>query len=433
MSRFDIARGIADTVLYEGYLLYPYTASARKNQQRWQFGVVMPRAYAANGTGETAHMQSEVLIEDARSGSAVDVLVRFLQVQTRQVQVGRDGTFESVEATEIDGVRYISWEEAIEREVSARFELNADPLEVAIDVPASRFEEELRDAAGILQGRFVRETLALRGRIRIAAQPQQAASRLHVRIENDSECVAEDRAEALRSAFLSCHTLLALDGAGLFVSMMDVPEKLSASAKTCKNEHTWPVLVGDATRDERYGAMVLSSPIILYDYPANAPQSEGDKYDGTEVDELLNLSILSMSDAEKQEARATDPRARRLIDNAQAMSAEHFAQLHGTVRFDEGPAFETEETQPGVAFLEVNGVRVQKGSQVRLHPTRRADVWDTFLAGKTARVKGVYEDFERVHYVAVSIDDDPASDMHDWYGRSLFFYPDEIEPLVAAP
>ncbi len=432
MNRFAAVRSIADTVLYEGYLLYPYTASARKNQQRWQFGVVMPRAYAANGTGETAHMQTEVPLEGTRAGDSIDILVRFLQVQSREVQILQDGTYESIESLEIDGTRYISWEEAIEREVGCRFALGEASLEVPIDFPSSHLEEPLHDAAGILRGRLIRETLPLQGRIRIEAQPVELADRLRVRIENDSTLAGADRADALKTAFLSAHTLLAIDGAALFISLMDFPDKAESLIKACVNEHTWPVLAGEATRDPRYGPMMLSSPIILYDYPINAPQSEGDKFDGAEVDELLNLSILSMSDKEKAEARATDPRARTLIDRAQSMSAEHFAQLHGGVKFDEGPAFETEDTRPGVAHLVVNGVKVVKGSRVRLHPSRRADAWDIFLKGKTAHVKGVYEDFERVHYVAVSIDDDPASEMHDWYGRSLFFYPDEIEPLGAA-
>lgn len=431
MNRFAAARTIADTVLYEGYLLYPYTASARKNQQRWQFGVVAPGAYAAGGTGETAHMQTEVLIEGAHPSSVVEILVRFLQIQSRNVQVLRNNVFEPIESLEIDGTRYITWEEAIEREVGCRFEVGAGVLEVPIVFAASHLEEQLRDVTGKLCGRLIRETLPLEGGIRIEAHAGEHADRLRVRIENDSGLEGEDRAGALKSAFLSCHTLLAIDGAGLFISSMDVPQRNTSAVKSCANEHTWPVLVGEATRDPRYGPMILSSPIILYDYPANAPQSEGDKYDGTEVDELLNLSILSMSDEEKAEARATDPRARTLIDRAQSMSAEQFAQLHGGIRYDEGPAFETEDTRPGVAHLVVNGVKVKKGSQVRLHPSRRADAWDIFLNGKTAHVKGVYEDFERVHYVAVSIDDDPASEMHDWYGRSLFFYPDEIEPLGA--
>jgi len=424
-ARFASIRTIADTVLYEGYLLYPYTASARKNQQRWQFGVVMPAAYAAGGTGEFAHMLTEVLVEERGPESAVEVLVRFLQLQTREVQELRDGAFTPCEALEIDGSRHITWEEAIEREVPCRFELGTKQLEVPIDFPGTRLEEPLYDAAGAQRGRYVRQTVSLHGRLLLSATGDEP-SRLRVRIENHSEVYGAGRASALHTAFVSCHTLLALEGGGLFISLMDVPEKVATAAKNCKNEQTWPVLAGDATRDARYGMMMLSSPIILYDYPVNAPQSEGDKFDGTEVDELLNLSILTMSDAEKAEARATDPRARRLIDNAQAMSAEHFAQLHGGIKFDEGPAFETEETQPGLAELVVDGVRVKKGTQVRLRPSRRADVWDTFLAGKSAHVKGVYEDFERQLYVAVSIDDDPASDMHDWYGRSLFFYPEEI-------
>lgn len=428
MNRFSAASAIADTVLYEGYLLYPYTATARKNQQRWQFGVVMPRAYAASGTGEPFHQQTDVPVDVPGPGGAIEGLVRFLQVQTREVEAFRDDAFEAVDGLEIDGERYITWEEAIEREIPFRCELDGSSLDLPIELPASHVEELLRDASGAVRGRLLRETVALQGRIVVAPQSTGATRRMRVRIENESALHGDDRAAALKTAFVSCHTLLAVDG-GLFVSLMDVPEKVAPIAKACVNEHTWPVLIGDATRDSRYGPMMLSSPIILYDYATTAPQSEGDKFDGTEVDELLNLSILTMSDAEKAEARATDPRARTLIDRAQAMSAEHFANLHGGIRYDEGRAFETEESQPGVAHLTVNGVVVAKGSRVCLHPSRRADVWDTFLNGKTAHVKGVYEDFERQLYVAVSIDDDPASEMHDWYGRSLFFYPEEIEPL----
>ena len=431
MNRFSAAQAIADTILYEGYLLYPYTASARKNRQRWQFGVVMPVKYGSSGTGEPAHMQTEVLAEDTEPSDSFDVLVRFLQVQTRQVQVASHGGYEKIDRLEIDGTPYISWDEAVEREVRCRFDVRATRLDVPIAIDATFSAEEVRDAAGQPRARLVRETRSLTGSIRVQATDEGALHRLTVRIENDSDIANEaDRADALRSAFLSCHTLIASNGRGCFVSMLDVPEHAAATAKLCRNEHTWPVLVGEPTRDSRYAPMVLSSPIILYDFPVNAPQSEGDKFDGTEIDELLNLSILTMSDEEKREARATDPRAATLIDRAQAMSAEQFARLHGGVKFEEGPAFETEETQPGVAHLVVDGVRVAKGSRVRLKPSRRADVWDSFLRGKTALVKGVYEDFERQHYVAVSVDDDPAKEMHDWYGRSLFFYPDEIEPLV---
>ncbi|MDQ6932507.1 MAG: hypothetical protein M3160_04960, partial [Candidatus Eremiobacteraeota bacterium] len=169
----------------------------------------------------------------------------------------------------------------------------------------------------------------------------------------------------------------------------------------------------------------------------------GDKFDGTEVDELLNLSVLSLSDEEKQNARATDERARGIIDRADQMPPEHFAKLHGALRYlesvgertksqngEEIPEFGSFEGEvPGDGHIYVNGMKIAKGSRVRLRPVRRADVWDSFLDGKTAKVAGVFADFENQQYVAVTVDDDPANDLHDWYGRYLYFYPNEIETV----
>ena len=145
MSRFDAIRAIADTVLYEGYLLYPYTASARKNQQRWQFGVVMPRSYAQCGTGEHAHMQTDVLLEAAVESDAISILVRFLQVQTRVVQIYRDGRFETAERLDLDEVTYISYEEALEREVPYLFVLASGHADVPIHFAPAVLFEEIRD------------------------------------------------------------------------------------------------------------------------------------------------------------------------------------------------------------------------------------------------------------------------------------------------
>ena len=82
--KFEIAEKVADAVLYEGYLLYPYRASAMKNQVRWQFGVVMPRVYSESGSEPWA-MQTECLVEPG-DASALDLKLRFLQVQARIVE-----------------------------------------------------------------------------------------------------------------------------------------------------------------------------------------------------------------------------------------------------------------------------------------------------------------------------------------------------------
>jgi hypothetical protein len=86
--------------------------------------------------------------------------------------------------------------------------------------------------------------------------------------------------------------------------------------------------------------------------------------------------------------------------------------------------------QPEIDAVLVNGVRVTRGSHVRLRPSRRADAQDLFYSGKTARVTSVHEDVDGNQHVAVVVDDDPAADLHEWYGRYLYFAPDEVEPLT---
>jgi hypothetical protein len=77
---------------------------------------------------------------------------------------------------------------------------------------------------------------------------------------------------------------------------------------------------------------MLSSPVILYDYPQIAPESPGDLFDGCEIDEILALRILTMTDAEKREVRDGDDRARQILERTENLSPEHLMKLHGTLR-----------------------------------------------------------------------------------------------------
>ena len=77
----------------------------------------------------------------------------------------------------------------------------------------------------------------------------------------------------------------------------------------------------------------------------------------------------------------------------------------------------------------IDGVPVANGSLVRMHPQRRADAQDLFFADQVARVTAVLCDVDGDTHVAVVLVDDPAADLHDWYGRYLYFAPDELEPL----
>ena len=253
-----------------------------------------------------------------------------------------------------------------------------------------------------------------------------AHTRLRLRLENRERWQPEfatDRDAMLQRSLVGTHLLLAVEN-GAFVSLLEPPDDAAAAVAACHNEHTWPVLVGN--RSER--RLMLSSPIVLYDYPAVAPESRGDLFDAAEIDEILSLRILTMTDAEKREARATDPRARAILDRIDAMTPDDLAALHGAMR--SADFFNPAGTpRPEDAFVMVGGRRVAKGSRVRLRPARRADAMDMFLKDQSATVAGVYCDVdERVH-VAVTVDADPAASLHESFGRFFYFDPAEIEPL----
>ena len=303
------------------------------------------------------------------------------------------------------------------RSASTRLRLR---FAVPIAFGAEERIEPLHDAAGTLRGRILRRRWALHGSVTVDCEPvdaQPSLRKLRARIANASAVVEGERSSALRTAFVSTHTLLYAEG-GRFLSVLDPPAAAETETASLANRHTWPVLVGNAEADSQRSPLVLSSPIILYDFPAVAAQSEGDTFDATEIDELMMLSVRSLSDDEREEARATDPRARAIVERAERFGAQELTELHGILDV------------PSMDCVFVQGTKIAKGSVVRLHPKRRADVWDLFLEGKLATVRAIHQDVDNQMYVAVTVDDDPASDLHDWYGRSLFFYPDEVEPAA---
>ncbi|MCA1569682.1 MAG: hypothetical protein LC798_05035, partial [Chloroflexi bacterium] len=297
---FSDAERVADAVLYEGYLLYPYRASSVKNQVRWQFGVLMPRGFAEADGSERWRMRTECLIR-AEDGATLDLRVRFLRLQVRGLEaVAEDGSSSETDALEIDGERLMAWEEAVEETIDAKgISLNGLVAEqvVRIGLDEAREVEELRDSEGTVRGRIIRTRSRLSGRVVIGMEDAGGGlRRLGVTIENETAWRPDEpgRDVALRGAMLGVHTLLAVRG-GAFVSLLEPPAEAAEAAAACTNDGTWPVLVGtDAT-------VMLSSPIILYDQPTIAPESPGDLFDATEIDEILTLRIMTLTDEEKRE------------------------------------------------------------------------------------------------------------------------------------
>jgi hypothetical protein len=327
----DAAKKIAEAVLYEGYLLWPYRRSARKNQQRWTFGGVYPRAYSeARGEDDPWIMQTQCLVS-GDGETAVEVKVRFLHVTERKVARESGETLEFVDELRVGGELYLSWDEATEREIAVgRFKLSEleSPERVGIDIPEGSREEPLRGPTGEVVGALVRVWRTLHGTVEVGAEPLQGGVfRVTVRITNTTPWGGEDRESTLRQTFVSTHTALGVEG-GEFVSLIDPPEELREAAEGCENLKTWPVLVGE----EGELSTMLSSPIILYDYPQIAPESPGDLFDGTEIDQMLILNVLNLTDEEKEEMRASDPRGREILERCESLSPQELMKLSGTFR-----------------------------------------------------------------------------------------------------
>jgi hypothetical protein len=322
----DPVRQIADAVLYEGYVLWPYRRSALKNQRRWTFGGVHPRAHSERHPDDAWVMRTECLLEGAEP--EVQVTVRFLHVVEREV--ARDGAEgrELVDELTVGGRRHLAWQEAVEREVVVEALRVGAERRVAIDVAAGREEEALADDDGRHAGALIRSWQPLAGAVAVrVARLAPELSRVTVAIENASRSDDDDRQEALRRTFCSTHTVLRAQR-GAFVSLTDPPAALGAHAQACENQGTWPVLVGEP--GERH--TLLSSPIILEDHPRIAPESPGDLFDGGEIDGLLTLSILSLTDEEKAEMRDSDPRVREILERTEALTQEERMRMHGAIR-----------------------------------------------------------------------------------------------------
>ncbi|MFB7499132.1 hypothetical protein ACFC09_31350 [Streptomyces sp. NPDC056161] len=455
-ARLAVARKVADAVLFEGYVLYPYRASAAKNRLRWQFGVLVPPGWGAE-CAEHSFQHTECLLEP-KAGAALAVELRFLRARRRTVQQAvAGGGFETVPELRLADRVLVPWDEGVEERVTAVVpvaDLVAGDVTVDIDRPAATDHETVLDADGRTAGRTVHRYEPLTGRLRLTAAELDGpyrVLRLTAVAENTSDWTppaghAADRDAALPRSLVAAHLLLAVDR-GSFLSMTDPPQWAKGAVAACRNLHTWPVLAAEPGRTD----VVLSSPIILEDHPAIAPESPGALYDATEIDEILALRTAALTDEEKREARGTDERAAAVIDLADSLPPEVLERLHGAVRGlreatrpHNGPGFPDEHGvprpdtpwwdpaadagfDPGHDSVLLDGRPVRAGSRLVLRPgARRTDAQDLFLHGTGATAEAVLHDVDGVVHVAVTVDGDPGADLRREQGRFLYFQPDEL-------
>jgi hydrogenase maturation protease len=366
----EAADRVLRALLYEGYLLYPYRASSLKNQKRWAFGSLYPSALVS---ADATRARTECLVRG--DAPRVCVAVRFLELAAGAGERPRD--------------------RAVERSI------DLGELALPLETPCCVDWTSPGDAPGALR---------LGARVTVSAiRLEPSLHRLAVEVTNTT--AAPSGVDRELTALGSVHTLLSCRDA-VFVSLLDPPPPLREQASACRNVGTWPVLVGD---DD---AVMLSSPIILYDRPKIADKSPGDLFDATEIDEILSLRIRTLSEAERREVVATDPHAREIVERTEALDAEGLLALHATCRFDTGLSGELRTAR-----------RYGPGDHVVLRPGRGGDVLDLALAGEAATVVGVEEDVEGRVYYTVTVDRDPGRDLGAMGqpGHRFFFTESELE------
>ncbi len=364
---------LVETLLFEGYALYPYTPGATKNATPTPFGIVYPPVYAAP-TPTTFDTIKMPCIVEAGAGVAVSVSVRFLQASgVRHEAVARriDLPGEGTEAFDFDGL-------------TGRVSLEVEEL------PASL----LRVTATVENTTVVPEGLT--------------------------------RTESLIHSLLSTH-LVARVTNGRFASPSAPSEHTATAVMTCYAVNTFPVLAAD---DD---SVMLGAAIILPDHPQIAPESKGNLFDSTEIEEALRLHLLALSDGEREELKEHDPALREMLERAIASAPHDLTGLHGRVTVSEpgtligakdayGDDIRGEE-QARLA----DGAIVRRGDQVSLRPERGKHAQDHLLTGRTATIERIYVDYDDLVHLCVTVDDDPGQQLMRDIGRYLYFKVDEVE------
>jgi len=349
---------LVDSLLFEGYALYPYTPGATKNATPTPFGIVYPQDYAQTQTHAFDRMQIQFIATEI--DATITGEVRFLQASGEK-------------------------HKAVER----RVQLGAAPSRVAFDF------DELEGHAEI----FVDTLPDGRGRVTLL-------------VENETPLTEEettgDRKDALLKSMLSTHLIGRVDR-GTIVSPL---ERGDDGVAGCCQVNTWPVLAtpGDDA--------ILAPTIMLPDHPEIAPESVNDFFDGTEIEEALVLHIQALSDQEREEISAQDPKVREMLARADATTPQQLMDLHGRVRL---------EDPPGEREVTFEGVTYRRGQKVILHPPQDADVYDKMLNGRTATIHRLFLRVDDRLHLGVTIDDDPMQEILGESGRFLFFFSEEVE------
>jgi hypothetical protein len=386
---------LVDSLLYEGYALYPYTPTAVKNATPTPFGIAYPPAYAAELLSTFDHVELRCVLEAPHSATVAGE-VRFLAAAGPR----HEAPSHRVALAPVTLGELLAGAAPGERPVRRRSHHEpgaGEGLRVGLELSAHELEP---------------------GRVELA-----------LRVENRTPCEPGlDRGRALSHALISTHPILRVRG-GRFISPLERP---------CASANTFPVLASDD--DDA----VIGAAIVLPDHPRIAPESRGAMFDSTEIEEALLLHVKALSDTERAEIERDDPRVSEMIERAAAATPEELLALHGRVTLSDpgegerrSPVTDSPPREPdgladptqGEPQAEVDGVLFRRGGKVVLRPAEDADLHARLLDGRTATVERILIDFDGRTHLGVTIDGDPGQELLRDSGRLLFFFPEEVEVL----
>jgi hypothetical protein len=371
----DHLRELIESLLWEGYALYPYTPGATKNATPTPFGIVYPPVYAATLASTFDHVELRCVVR-APADAVLGAEIRFLAAT---------------------GERH-----------------RADAHHV--ELPGAM--------AGALAGRPAHKEVSVGGLtvgMALETIPLFEQDEYEVRLRVDNRTLVSsglDRAGALRRSLISTHPLLRVAG-GRFVSPLERP---------CASVNTFPVL---ATPGDD---VVLGAAIVLPDHPQIAPESRGGLFDSTEIEEALLLHVRTLSDGERAEIERQDPAVREMFARAASATPEDIVALHGRVQLRDPVTLEPPTEPPGLtdpragdSSLDVGGRTFRQGGKVVIRPGLDADVHARMLDGRTATIERIFTDYDGKAHLGLTIDDDPGQELMRETGRYLYFFAPELE------
>jgi hypothetical protein len=377
----DQLEALVDSLLFEGYALYPYTPGAVKNATPTPFGIVYPPAYASTLASTFDHLELRCVLEAPPDG--------VLRAELRFLIPG--------------GERH--------RATAARVELPGAMVGALAAAPAEKETKLQGEAAAPL---VVAMSL-------VTGQLDDGSYEVMLRVENRTVVHSGlDRAGALRRSLISTHPILHVAG-GRFISPLE---------RHCPSINTFPVLA--SAEDD----VVVGATIVLPDHPQIAPESRGSLFDGTEIEEALLLHVQALSDGEREEIERQDPAVREMIARAAAATPEEIVALHGRVTMREPETTEPPSEPPGLLDprageeqVDVGSKTFRRGGKVVIRPGPDADLHARMLDGRAATIERIFTDYDGKTHLGLTIDDDPGQDLMRETGRYLYFFAHEVEVI----